>query len=290
MKPNAAIKASIKPRAKDIGEFEVRRALPTVEYRSIGPWVFFDHFGPVDFAPGEGMNVRPHPHINLATVTYLFDGEIYHRDSLGNAQPILPGGINLMVAGKGIVHSERTRDALRATGYSMHGLQLWHALPEADEEVDPAFYHHPAQDIPQLDIDGVAVRVMMGTAYGVTSPVKIFSPNIYIEADLRAGQSLDLPKAQERGIYVVKGGLDIHGEAADVFAMSVLSDSATRVTATQDTRFALIGGDNLGKRHLDWNFVSSRKDRIAQAKDDWLNDRFPKVPGDSDEQIPLPSD
>lgn len=288
MSETTAIKSVLKPRGKDIGEFEVRRALPFIQQRSIGPWIFFDHFGPVDFAPGEGMNVRPHPHINLATVTYLFEGEIFHRDSLGNALAIEPGGINLMVAGKGITHSERTRDELRETGYRMHGLQLWHALPEADEEVDPAFYHHPASDIPQVDVKGVSVRVMMGTAYGVTSPVKTFSENIYIEADLKAGESLDLPEAEERGIYVVKGELDIHGETAPLFAMSVLNDAAKTVTALEDTRFALIGGAHLGQRHLDWNFVSSRKARLERAKTDWREGRFPKVVGDEAEFIPLP--
>ena len=288
MSETTAIKSVLKPRGKDIGEFEVRRALPFIQQRSIGPWVFFDHFGPVDFAPGEGVNVRPHPHINLATVTYLFEGEIFHRDSLGNALAIEPGGINLMVAGKGITHSERTRDELRATGYRMHGLQLWHALPETDEEVEPAFYHHPASDIPQVDVNGVTVRVIMGSAYGVTSPVKIFSENIYIEADLKAGDSLDLPTAEERGMYVVKGELNVHGETAPIFAMSVLNDAAKTVTAKEDTRFALIGGTHLGQRHLDWNFVSSRKARLEQAKDDWRAGRFPKVVGDEDEYIPLP--
>jgi redox-sensitive bicupin YhaK (pirin superfamily) len=283
-----AIKSVLKPRAKDIGEFEVRRALPYIQQRSIGPWVFFDHFGPVQFGPGEGMNVRPHPHINLATVTYLFEGEIYHRDSLGNSLAIEPGGINLMVAGKGITHSERTRDELRATGYKMHGLQLWHALPEDFEEIDPAFYHHPASDIPQVDVDGIKVRVMMGSAYDVTSPVKIFSENIYFEADLKAGQSLELPQAEERGIYVVKGELDIHGETAPIFAMSVLNEGATKVTAKEDTQFAFIGGAHLGRRHIDWNFVSSRKERIEQAKEDWREGRFPKVVGDEGEFMPLP--
>ena len=290
MTAGVAIKSVLKPRAKDIGEFEVRRALPFIQQRSIGPWIFFDHFGPVDFAPGEGMNVRPHPHINLATVTYLFEGEIFHRDSLGNALPIRPGGINLMVAGKGITHSERTRDALRKTGYSMHGLQLWHALPEEHEETEPAFYHHPAEDIPSVEVNGVTVRVMMGSAYGVTSPVKTFSPNIYIEADMKAGESLDLPDAEERGIYVVKGALDIHGESAPINAMSVLTDAAKTVTATKDTRFAMIGGAHLGQRFLDWNFASSRKDRIEQAKADWREGRFPEVPGDNEERIPLPGE
>ena len=287
MRATTAIKSILTPRPRDIGEFEVRRAIPTVQHRAIGPWVFFDHFGPVDFAPGEGMNVRPHPHINLATVTYLFEGEIYHRDSLGNALAIEPGGINLMVAGKGITHSERTRDDLRASGYRLHGLQLWHALPEADEEVDPTFYHHPASEIPQVNVDGVTVRVMMGSAYGVTSPVKTFSENLYIEADLKAGESLELPMTEERGIYVVKGELDIHGETAPIFSMSILNETTKIVTARGDTRFALIGGAHLGQRHMEWNFISSRKSRIEQAKDDWREGRFLKVVGDEEEFIPL---
>ncbi|GGX58594.1 hypothetical protein GCM10011309_04940 [Litorimonas cladophorae] len=288
MSDTAAIKSVLKPRAKDIGDFEVRRALPFIQQRAIGPWIFFDHFGPVDFAPGEGINVRPHPHINLATVTYLFEGEVFHRDSLGNALAIEPGGVNLMVAGKGITHSERTRDELRKTGYRMHGLQLWHALPEEHEETEPAFYHHPASDIPSVDVNGVTIRVMMGSAYGVTSPVKTFSPNLYIEADLAAGQSLDLPKAQERGVYVVKGAASIDGEDAPLFAMSVLNDRAKTLTAKEDTRFALIGGDNLGQRHLEWNFASSRKSRIQKAKLDWKAGNFPTVPGDDEEFISLP--
>ncbi|WP_026942129.1 pirin family protein [Hellea balneolensis] len=283
-----SIKHILKPREKDIGEFSVRRALPFIKQRSIGPWIFFDHFGPVDFAPGEGMNVRPHPHINLATVTYLFEGEIYHRDTLGNALPIHPGAINLMVAGKGIAHSERTRDELRETGYRLHGLQLWHALPEEFEEVEPAFYHTPAADIPSVETDGVTVRVMMGTAFGATSPVKTFSPNLYLEADMQDGATMDVPQAEELGIYVVKGEADIDGETAPINAMSVLNPSAKVITAKGSTRLAIIGGAPLGKRHLWWNFVSSRKERIEQAKEDWKNGAFGDVPGDSEERIPLP--
>lgn len=284
----SSIKTVLKPREKDIGEFSVRRALPFMQQRSIGPWIFFDHFGPVSFKPGEGINVRPHPHINLATVTYLFEGEIYHRDTLGNAMAIKPGAINLMVAGKGIAHSERTRDELRKTGYDLHGLQLWHALPEAFEEVEPAFYHTPADDIPCVELDGVTIRVMMGDAFGVTSPVKIFSPNIYLEADMRDGASFDVPEAEELGVYVVKGEADIDGETAPINAMTVLNTEAKTITAKGDTRLAIIGGASLGKRYLEWNFASSRKERIEQAKEDWKNGVFGDVPGDSEERIPLP--
>ena len=283
-----SIKTILKPREKDIGEFSVRRALPFVKQRSIGPWIFFDHFGPVSFKPGQGINVRPHPHINLATVTYLFEGEIYHRDTLGNALAIHPGAINLMVAGKGIAHSERTRDELRETGYDLHGLQLWHALPEDYEEVDPAFYHTPAEDIPAVELEGAKIRVMMGTAFGVTSPVKIFSPNLYIEAEMEDGAEFSVPDAEELGVYVVKGEAQIDGETAPINAMTVLEPSAKTIKAVGQTRLAIIGGAPLGHRYLEWNFASSRKDRIKQAKEDWAAGRFGLVPGDEDEAIPLP--
>lgn len=283
-----AITTLITPKAKDIGDFEVRRALPQVRQRSVGPWVFFDHFGPVEFAPGSGMNVRPHPHINLATVTYLFEGEIFHRDSLGTALPILPGAINLMVAGKGITHSERTRDELRETGYRMHGLQLWMALPAADEETEPAFYHYPADEIPGKHIGEVSVHVMMGSAFGLTSPVKTFSETLYAEAHIPSGQSLEIPKADEIAVYTPSGTIVVDGETVPEFSMAVLSDTAKNITAIGDARIAFIGGTHLGRRYQDWNFVSSRKDRLEQAKDDWRAGRFPTVPGDDKEFIPLP--
>lgn len=289
MSENSAIKAILNPRSKDIGDFEVRRALPFAKQRSIGPWVFFDHFGPVRFKPGEGLNVRPHPHINLATVTYLFEGEIFHRDSLGNALSIHPGAINLMVAGKGITHSERTRPELRKTGYDMHGLQLWMALPEADEEIDPAFYHTPAEDIPVVAVGEAKIRVMMGTAYGVTSPVKTFSDTLYCEADIPDGASIHLPETEEFGLYVVKGEGLIDGETAPLNAMSVIETSRARsFKAIGDTRVVMIGGKTLGRRYMDWNFVSSSKDRIETAKEDWRDNKFPVVIGDEDERIPLP--
>ena len=288
MSSTSSIKSILKPREKDIGEFSVRRALPFVKQRAIGPWVFFDHFGPVKFKPGEGINVRPHPHINLATVTYLFEGEIFHRDSLGNSLPILPGAINLMVAGRGITHSERTRDDLRESGYSLHGLQLWMALPEAHEETNPDFIHVPADDIPQLKQDGVVLRVMMGSAFGLISPVKTFSPTLYFEADMEDGASFDVPPADEIGIYVVKGEAVVDGEIAPINAMSVLNPSAKTIIANGDTRLAAIGGTRLGHRYLDWNFVSSRKSRLAKAKEDGKAGRFEKVVGDEDEFIPLP--
>jgi redox-sensitive bicupin YhaK (pirin superfamily) len=279
---------SIQPYVKDLGEFEVRRSIPQVGQKSIGPWVFFDHFGPAEFPPGGGINVRPHPHINLATVSYLFEGEIFHRDSLGNAMAIHPGAINLMVAGKGIVHSERTREALKKTGYKLHGLQLWHALPEADEEVEPAFYHTASDEIPSKENDGVKIRVMMGKAYGLVSPVKTFSPILYLEAEMDKGTSLSLPEAEELGLYVVAGEAQVDGEDSPLFTMSILSPSAKMIKAKSKTRLAIIGGKPLGKRYMEWNFVSSRPERIAKAKEDWREGHFPKVPGDEAEYIPLP--
>ncbi len=285
-----SILKSISPHIKDLGGFSVRRSIPQVGMKSIGPWVFFDHFGPANFPSGEGINVRPHPHIGLATVSYLFEGEIYHRDSLGSDILIHPGAINLMVAGRGITHSERTRKELRAKGYKLHGLQLWHALPEKDEEIAPAFYHTPANDIPETRIDNVKVRVMMGSAYGLTSPVKTFSSILYVEADMEAGSELEIPKADEVGVYVVKGQALIDGQDSPIFTMSVLSSEARIITAKTKVRLAIIGGATLGKRYIDWNFVSSRKERIEKAKEDWKRGRFQTIPGDSEEFIPLPNE
>ncbi len=250
--------------------------------------------GPAHFATGgDGINVRPHPpHIGIATVTYLFEGEILHRDSLGSQQPIRPpgGDINLMVAGRGIVHSERERPEITASDHTLHGLQLWLALPEADEETEPAFYHYPGDTVPSVSVDGVQVRVMMGTAFGAASPVKTFADTLYIEAWLKpGGQKLTLPDAEERGLYVAKGKLRAGGTEVPEYSMAVLeAHEGVTVEAIEDTRLALVGGEPLGRRFIEWNFVSSRKERIEQAKDDWQNRRFPIVPGDEEDYIPLP--
>ncbi|WP_223787375.1 pirin family protein [Marinicella meishanensis] len=285
----AQIERLIEPRQKDLGGFSVRRVLPVVGQKMIGPWIFFDHMGPADFPAGQGIDVRPHPHINLATVTYLFEGEILHRDSLGSLATIEPGDINLMVAGSGIVHSEREREVIRNQDHRLHGLQLWLALPEADEETEPAFHHYDKNEIPGTTIDGVPVRVMMGAAYGLHSPVKTFANTLYIEAALAPGQTLMLPSADERGLYVASGQLSVLGQTLDTYHMAVLSPGDVAITATaDDTRIAVIGGEQLGPRFIDWNFVSSRAERIEQAKADWRQQRFAKVPGDEDEYIPLP--
>ncbi len=283
------IKHLIQPQVKDLGEFSVRRLLPYARQRMVGPWIFFDHMGPAEFPAGKGVSVRPHPHINLATVTYLFEGEILHRDSLGSVQAIRPGDLNLMVAGRGITHSERERDEVNSVPHKLHGLQLWHALPEADEETDPAFYHYPGDELPKADVNGVAARVMMGSAWGMTSPVKTFAPTVYAEASLKKGQSITTPKAEQLAVYVASGQLLIDGQEVEPFTLVVLQDNTqATIEASSDAQIAFIGGENLGERHIEWNFVSSRKQRIEQAKEDWREGRFAKVPGDEKEFIPLP--
>ena len=285
----ARIDVVIQPADRDLGGFFVRRALPSMARRMIGPWVFFDHFGPAEFAAGTGINVRPHPHINIATVTYLFEGEILHRDSVGSEALIHPGDINLMIAGHGIVHSERERPEVAAVPHRLHGLQLWLALPAADEEMDPAFIHYPADAVPVVEVEGVPVRVMMGSAYGVTSPVRTFAETLYLEALLQPGQTLTLPAASERAIYVAQGAVQAGETPIAAHELGVCAADATvALTATEASRVAVIGGESLGRRYIEWNYVSSRKERVAQAKADWQAGRFPKVPGDDTEFIPYP--
>ncbi|EGF89852.1 pirin C-terminal cupin domain protein [Asticcacaulis biprosthecium C19] len=281
----------IPAREKDLGGFMVRRVLPYARRRMVGPWIFFDHMGPADFAPGLGVNVRPHPHINLATVTYLFKGNILHRDSLGTRGVISPGDINLMVAGKGIVHSEREEDEAKTRTRHLDGLQLWLALPEADEEIDPAFYHYDAAEIPSFDDGQAHVRVMMGEAFGLRSPVKTYAQTLYVEAKLKLRAELQAPMGvEERAIYVCDGELGVDGLILKTYEMAVLTPGAlVRLTAISGpVHFVIVGGEKLSERHIYWNFVSSRPERIEQAKADWKAQTFPKVPGDDQEFIPLP--
>lgn len=283
------IKHIIRPRDVDLGGFVVRRSLPAIGVHAVGPWVFFDHMGPATFPPGKGVDVIPHPHINLATVTYLFDGEIVHRDSIKSVQTITPGAVNLMVAARGIVHSERTGPELRATGHRMNGLQLWCALPEGVEEIEPTFYHYPAQDLPRTTIDGAELRVMIGSAYGLCSPVKTYSPTLYAEAEVPKGGNLLLPKdAEQRAVYLVSGRLRMQDTDLPSRCMTVFDPGGeVRLVAQEDSRIAIVGGATLGKRYMWWNFVSSRKERIEQAKTDWKEGRFGGVPGETDFH-PLP--
>lgn len=280
----------VTPRARDLGGFCVRRVLPSPERKMIGPFIFFDEMGPAVFPPGEGIDVRPHPHIGIATITYLFDGEIMHRDSLGYALPIRPGAVNLMTAGRGIVHSERAGSDRDAQS-SMHGIQSWIALPEGMEEIEPAFAHTPAEELPEVRTDGVTVRLILGEAFGAVSPVTTYSKTLYAEAQLPAGSRLPLPVAfTERAIYVVSGAVVLDGEEYGTGVMAVLRTGApVELEAAADTRLMLIGGEPVGTRTIWWNFVSSSKERIEQAKADWREDRFDGIEGD-DEFIPLPED
>ncbi len=287
--PDEYLLRVLQPGLTNLGSFQVRRVLPSRFRRKVGPWIFFGHIGPAFFAAGDVVDGRPHPHINPATVTYLFEGQFLHRDSIGSVQVINPGDINLMVAGKGIVHSERTPPELRRSGHTIHGLQLWLALPEAYEEIPPAFYHYDAKEFSLAKVDGVDLRVMLGSAFGLTSPVKTFAQTLYIEANLNAGQHLALPAAQEGAIYVASGTVSINNSILDSFSMAILGSSAgMSVRAEIDCRAALIGGETSSERFIEWNFVSSDKARIVQAKQDWQAGRFAKVPGDGKESVPLP--
>jgi hypothetical protein len=273
-----------RPAALELDGPTVGRLLPYVRRRMIGPFIFFDHMGPASFAPRSGMDVRPHPHIGLATVTYLFDGVIDHRDSLGVYQPIRPGEVNWMTAGRGIAHSERTPAELRATGSRLHGIQLWVALPEEHEEREPSFDHYDAGAIPEVEADGVRVRLIAGSGWGEESPVRTFSPLVYAEMRLEEGERLPLPDQHpELGAFVVEGALD--GIAAG--NLLVLSGRPS-LRATRAAHVMLIGGAPVGKRHIWWNFVSSSRERIEQAKRDWRERRFPLVAGDEVEFVPLP--
>jgi redox-sensitive bicupin YhaK (pirin superfamily) len=286
----ASVDVVVAPRPRDIGSFDVRRALPSAERRMVGPFVFWDEFGPALFEPGQGMDVRPHPHINLATVTYLFDGTILHRDSLGSVARIEPGAVNLMVAGRGIVHSERTAPDVRAKGFSLAGIQSWIALPEREEEIDPSFHHHGAEALPVIEGEGFSARVIMGALFGKASPVRAFSAMFYADAQLTAGARLKLPaEHEERGAYLVSGVVEIDGQDFESGRLIVFKPGVEIVIAARTpARFMLLGGEPLGPRHVWWNFVSSRKERIEQAKDDWREGRFGLVPGDEEEFIPLP--
>ncbi len=280
----------IEPVTKDLGEFTVRRALPDERRQRVGPFIFFDHMGPADFPPGTGVNVRAHPHIGLATITYLFAGEILHRDSLGNVQAIRPGEINWMTAGKGIVHSEKVSDELKASGQHLHGLQTWIALPLGREEIEPRFEHYPADVIPSVDVGGATARVVIGTAYGVSSPVNTESDTLYVEANLEPGAALALPDAEELGVYVVDGMIAINEESVAAGVLAVLKNRSTgTVEAKSAAKIMLCGGASLeGDRLIWWNFVSSSRERMELAKRDWRNKRFPEVPGETD-FIPLPT-
>jgi len=287
-KSGASIEWVLHPQIKDLGEFTVRRVLPAAERKMVGPFIFFDHMGPAEFPPGQGIAVRPHPHIGIATITYLFEGEIIHRDSLGYVQPIRAGAVNLMAAGRGIVHSERAGDDIARTS-RLHGIQSWMALPDSLEEMDPEFIHYPAGRLPQFDVDGASVRLIMGEAYGKSSPVRCYSSTLYLECRIPAGCSLSLPdSAPELAAYLVEGKVEISGHEHHGGEL-LIARPGTRLelAARKSTLVMVLGGAPVGDRHIWWNFVSSSKARIEQAGQQWKDKKFDTVPGDS-EFIPLP--
>jgi redox-sensitive bicupin YhaK (pirin superfamily) len=264
----AAIAATLKPHTKDLGGFTVRRLLPGHPIRMVGPFIFFDHMGPADFAPGHGIDVRPHPHIGLATVTYLFAGGLMHRDSLGSVQKILPGDVNWMTAGRGIVHSERTDARDRETGHPMHGIQTWLALPKAHERAEPEFHHHPRATLPLVEMPGVSMRLVAGRAYGEEAPVRTYSDMFYLGAELDAGATFALPPEHvERGVYVVDGEVMVGGHMLDPQHMAVLTPGETvEIASGSSSRVMLFGGEPMdGERHIVWNFVASDRDLIEDA-------------------------
>ena len=286
-----ALELIIVPRVRDLGDgFVVRRALPHGKRQMVGPFIFFDQMGPVQFMAGQGMDVRPHPHIGLATVTYLFDGRVMHRDSEGNALEITPGAMNLMTAGRGIAHSERTPVGARAGGEGLFGIQSWIALPQAQEEIAPSFQHFDATRLPTVEDGGVRARVIAGSAFGQRSPVGMLSEWLYAEVILAAGAQAPLdPEPEERAIYVAEGEIMIAGETFAAPQLLVFRPGdRIAVRATRPARLMYLGGAALdGPRYIWWNFVSSRRERLEQAKDDWKTGRFASVPYET-EFIPLP--
>jgi hypothetical protein len=284
-----AIRHNIEPRRIQFEGFPVARLLPKISLNGVGPWLFFDHMGPHDFEAGQGLDVPPHPHINLATVTYLFEGEILHKDSIGNVQSITPGAINLMVAGAGIAHSERGPDALRQQSHSVHGLQLWHGLPEEHEEVPASFHHYPVEDLPATTLNGVHIRLLIGEAFGQKSPVRTFTQTLYAEYHLTAGQSAAVPKdVEELAVYAVDSKMKVDDEILAPRRLALLTEGNHQIYAEDDTRAVFIGGKSLGKRYMWWNFVSSRKERIQKAIDHWKQGRFGAVYGDNGKPTLLP--
>ena len=285
------IDLTIAPRSKDLGGFSVRRILPSAQRQMVGPFIFLDHMGPATFEAGECINVRPHPHIGLATVTYLFQGKLLHRDSIGSKQIITPGAMNWMTAGRGIAHSERTKPEEKDKLHHAHGLQSWIALPKAYEEMPQEFHHHPADSLPEWTQAGVTLKLVAGSAYGHEAPVTIYSPMFYVEVKMQAGSRLKLPvEHRERAIYLIDGALRIVGTNIAPKTMTVFVQGETIILeAEMPTHLMLLGGEPLSEpRFIEWNFVSSSLERIAQAKADWKAGLFDKVAGDETEFIPLP--
>ncbi len=285
-----AIQELIEGRERDLGGFFVRRVLPAAGRQMVGPFIFFDHLGPAQFEPGSGIDVRPHPHISLATVTYLFAGSLEHRDSLGNVREIRPGDVNWMTAGRGIAHSERTPRLARAAGENIHGIQSWVALPDGHEDVEPDFTHYPVSVLPRRELGGVDLAVIAGDAFGLRSPVATLWPTLYAHALFTAGAHLEIPAEHtERAVYLVQGEITVDGVALPEKQLAVLEPgSEPTVRARRDSRAMLLGGEHFSTpRHIWWNFVASTPERIDAAKLRWANRQFAPVPGET-EFIPLP--
>jgi len=280
----------LKPHTRDLGGFQVSRVLPGHPLQMVGPFIFFDHMGPAVFAPGQGVDVRPHPHIGLATVTYLFEGAIMHRDSLGSVQRIEPGAVNWMTAGDGIVHSERTPVEERTSGQRVHGIQSWVALPKKHEHVAPSFNHQPKTALPEFTLPGVKLRVIVGSAFGKQAPTPTFSPILYVVVEMEAQSRFDLPaEHQERGVYVVDGDVVVHGTPVPAKQLAVLPEGEVAIIeASSPAQIMLIGGDKIdGERFIWWNFVASSRELVEEGKRRWREGRFGSVPGET-EFIPLP--
>ena len=284
-----ALEQILIPEKHNLGGFSVQRSLPHRDRQMVGPFIFLDHLGPAVFPPGEGVDVRPHPHINLATVTYLFEGSLLHRDSLGVVQEILPGEVNWMTAGKGVVHSERSPDSFREADSTLHAIQTWIALPEEFEEVDPNFSHHAADDLPRWKEDGTTAALIAGKFKTYSSPVQTFSPTLYLSLTFAPNSQFQLPEDdQQKAIYSVTPGLLINGEPLEQNRLAIVrTGTSIEITANADAQAMVIGGEPLGFRQKYWNFISSRPERIEQAKKDWREKRFPPVPKER-EFIPLP--
>lgn len=289
----AAVELVVEGRPRDLGTIVVARILPAPRRRMVGPFIFLDHMGPVELPPGTGFDVRPHPHIGLSTVTYFLAGENVHRDSLGTVQINRPYDLNLMTAGRGVVHSERAEPGFRAAGGLMHGIQIWLALPDAHEDDAPSFEHHPARTLPEIaPAAGVRGRVLLGAAFGATSPVRHPSAPLLVDLELDEGADLELPAGaagEERGLFVISGELEVCGEPLATDRLAVLAPAArVRISATRVARAMLIGGPPVGERHIEWNFVASSRARLDAARDAWKAQQFPKIPGDDQEFIPFP--
>ncbi|HCR94409.1 MAG TPA: hypothetical protein DIV98_05635 [Oceanicaulis sp.] len=296
----SSLERILEGKSRDLGGFSVARILPVAHRRHVGPFVFYDQMGPARFKPGQGIDVRPHPHIGLATVTYLFDGEMDHRDCLGVHETIRPGDVNWMTAGKGVTHSERTGEDARASGMFMHGIQVWVALPDDKQEIDAEFHHHGADELPAFEKGGAQFRLILGEAYGHTSPVRVYSPIVYAHIEAKAGAEFDLPEGHEElAIHVVSGTITTGAETIAGGQMAIFTPGAVtgRVSVSEDARLMLLGGQSLGERFMEWNFVSTTRERIEQAKNDWrasiaagFKDTPFRMPVDENEYIPLPGD